>query len=294
MTAAAVVARRLAVVGEVNAGKAAVLAAMGAELDEVRAVVWSRFAGAKTAQLSKRQVRDRLMAEDAPRQFAVPQRLWRATVEETVDKIRAFQRAVIVTEVRPKIYVLTAGADDGQKRRLLTLAKAGRWREDGWLSRQCRDAFADKKPQPRRMGRIVADNCSYDVARDARGQVWLAVMTSTRGQRIALNLGPMPQRLMPRSTIAIVPDGKGGRSVTAAYRAGQVASVRPQKPNPTPVEGIDAGVSEVFTTTGGRRFGEGQHAVIAAWAERDRARGKARNTLRGVQQPISQPTTPKK
>jgi len=114
MTATGVVARRLAVVGEVNAGKAAVLAAMGVELDRVRAVVWSRFVGAKTAQLSKRQVRDRLMAEGAPRKFAVPQRLWRATVEDTVDKIRAWQRAVIVTEVRPKIYERTAGADDGE------------------------------------------------------------------------------------------------------------------------------------------------------------------------------------
>ncbi len=135
MTVTGVVARRLVVVGEVNAGKAAVLAAMGAELDQVRAVVWSRFGGAKTAQLSKRHVRDRLMAEDAPRQFAVPQRLWRATVDDMEDKIRAWQRAVIVTEVRPKIWVRTAGAGDGEKRRLLTLAKAGRWREDGWLSR---------------------------------------------------------------------------------------------------------------------------------------------------------------
>ena len=39
---------------------------MGAELDLVRAVVWTRFCGAKTAHLSKRQIRDRLMAEDAP------------------------------------------------------------------------------------------------------------------------------------------------------------------------------------------------------------------------------------
>lgn len=282
MTAPAVVTRRLAVVGEVNPGKAAVLAAMGVELDDVRAMVWSRFSGAKTAQLSKRQVRDRLMAEDAPRDFGVPQRLWRATVEDTVDKIRAWQRAVIVTEVRPKIFVRTAQAANAEKRRLLMLAKAGRWREDSWLSRQCREAFADKKPQPRRTGRIVADNCSYDLARDERGQVWLAVMTPTRGARIAVNLGPLPEHLMPRSTIAITPDGRGGWSVTAAYPASQVSSVRPHKPNPTPVEGIDAGVSEVFTTTDGRRFGEGQYAVIATRAERDRARGKARNKLRGV------------
>jgi IS605 OrfB family transposase len=115
-----VVARRLPVFGEVNAGKAATLEAMGAELDRVRAAVWARFSGAKTAELSKRQIRDRLMAEHAPADFDVPQRLWRATVEDTVDKIRAWQHAVIATEVRPKIYA-RAGDDKGERKRLLGL-----------------------------------------------------------------------------------------------------------------------------------------------------------------------------
>ena len=84
------VARRLAVLGDVNAGKASTLAMMGAELDRVRAAVWARFSGTKTAQLSKRQVRDQLMGENAPKEFGVPQRLWRATVEDTVDRIRTW------------------------------------------------------------------------------------------------------------------------------------------------------------------------------------------------------------
>jgi IS605 OrfB family transposase len=50
----------------------------------------------------------------------------------------------------------------------------------------------------------------------------------------------------------------------------------------TAVEGIDAGVSEVFTDTTGRRFGAGEYRRIAARAERDRAGGKARNKLRAV------------
>jgi hypothetical protein len=163
-----VVARRLPVCGRLNFGKAAMLASMGAELDRVRAVVWARFAGAKTAALSKRQIRDRLMAEGAPDGFTVPQRLWRATVEDTVDKIRAFQQAVIATEVRPKIYA-RVGDDNDERKRLLGLAKSGRWCEDAWLARQCRDAFAGKTPRPRASGRIVADNCSYDVQHDERG-----------------------------------------------------------------------------------------------------------------------------
>jgi hypothetical protein len=114
------VARRLPVCGPLNAGKAATLTAMGAQLDTVRAGVWSRFSGAKTTHLSKRQVRDRLMTEHAAAKFTVPQRLWRATVEDTVDKIRAWQRAVIVTEVRPKIYART-GEDKAQRQRLLGL-----------------------------------------------------------------------------------------------------------------------------------------------------------------------------
>ena len=87
-----VVARRLPVLGNVNAGKASTLAMMGAELDRVRAGVWARFSGAKTAHLSKRQIRDRLMAENAPSAVSVPQRLWRATVEDTVDKIHGNRR----------------------------------------------------------------------------------------------------------------------------------------------------------------------------------------------------------
>jgi hypothetical protein len=128
---AGVVARRLPVLGAVNTGKASTLAMMGAELDRVRASVWARFCGAKTAHLSKRQIRDRLMAEQAPAGVGVPQRLWRATVEDTVDKIRAWQQAVIATEVRPKIYARTRD-DEPERKRLLGLAKAGRWRQDAW------------------------------------------------------------------------------------------------------------------------------------------------------------------
>jgi len=240
-----VVARRLPVIGSVNAAKAATLTALGLELDRVRAGVWARFSGAKTAHLSKRQVRDRLMAEGKPSGFGVPQRLWRATVEDTVDKIRAWQQAVIATEVRPKVYT-HAGDDKDERKRLLRLAKAGRWREDPWLSRHCRDAFAAKQPRPRRSGRIVADNCSYDTQRDERGRVWLAVMTPTRGSRLRLNLGPLPQELVPTSTIEITSDGRGGWHVIAAYPAKRVCSTRPRREMLTPVEGIDAGVSEVF------------------------------------------------
>ena len=276
-----VVARRLPVCGSVNAGKATVLASMGAELDRVRAAVWARFCGAKTAQLSKRQIRDRLMAEHAPGDFGVPQRLWRAGVEDAVDKIRAWQQAVIATEIRPKIYA-RAGEDDDERKRLLGLAKGGRWREDAWLSRQCRNTFADKTPRPRGSGRIVADNCSYDVARDEQGRVWLAVMTPTRGQRLRLNLGPLPEELVPASTIEVSPDGRGGWQVIAAYPAKRVCSTRPRRKKLTAVQGIDAGVTEVFTDTNGRRFCAGQYQQIAARAERDRARGKARNKLRAV------------
>jgi IS605 OrfB family transposase len=278
-----VVARRLPVFGDINTGKASILESMGAELDRVRAGVWARFFGAKTAHLSTRQIRDRLMAENAPDDFGVPQRLWRATVEDTVDKIRAWQQAVVTTEVRSKIYIRTADAGD-ERKRLLRLARTGRWRNDPWLSRQCRKAFANKRPRPRGSGRIVADNCSYDVERDQQGHIWLAVMTPTRGQRLRLNLGPLPEELVPTSTIEISPDGRGGWQVIAAYLATQVCSARPRGAKLTPVEGIDAGVSEVFTDTTGRRYGAGQYKGIAKRAERDCVRGRARNKLRAVRE----------
>jgi hypothetical protein len=166
-----IVARRLPVLGDVNAGKASTLAMMAAELDRVRAAVWARFSGATTVHLSKRQVRDQLMGENAPKEFGVPQRLWRATVEDTVGKIRAWQQAVIATELRPKICA-RAGDDKQERARLLGLAKAGRWREDQWLSRHCRDAFASKRPRIRRSGRIVVATAPM---------TWRATITAGRG-----------------------------------------------------------------------------------------------------------------
>jgi hypothetical protein len=65
------VARRLPVVGVVNGGKAQTLSLMGEELDRVRGGVWFRFAGVKSAALSKRQIRDLLMSEGAPAEFKV-------------------------------------------------------------------------------------------------------------------------------------------------------------------------------------------------------------------------------
>ena len=41
------VARKLAVCGVLNAGKAAQLDALGVQADRVRALVWARFSGAK-------------------------------------------------------------------------------------------------------------------------------------------------------------------------------------------------------------------------------------------------------
>ena len=51
--------------------------------------------------------------------------------------------------------------------------------------------------------RAWRDNCSYNTVRDDHGKVWLAVMTPTRGQRLRLDLDPLPEHLVPTSTIQI-------------------------------------------------------------------------------------------
>ena len=190
------------------------------------------------------------MAEDAPAGFAVPQRLWRATVEDTVDKVRAFQQAVIATEVRKKIYG-HAGDDKAERKRLLVLARSGRWREDPWLSRQVRKAFADRTPRPRVSGRIVADNCSYDVSRDEKGQVWLAVMTNNPGQRLRVNLGPLPEQIVPTSTIQIRADGWGRWQVIAAYPDHPASRSAPSSPIQRRSRGLTWGSARCLPTPAG-------------------------------------------
>jgi hypothetical protein len=166
--------------------------------------------------------------------------------------------------VRPKIYARTA--EKAERKRLLRLAKAGRWRQDPWLA-----------AVPRRVRRQAAPAAAVGA-----GRVWLAVMTPSRGARLRLNLGPLPDELVPTSTIEVAPDGRGGWQVIAAYPAKRVCSTRARRNKLAAVEGIDAGVTEVFTDTRGRRYGTGQYQQIAARAQRDRDRGKARNKLRAV------------
>jgi hypothetical protein len=60
------VARRLPVVGVVNGGKAQTLSLMGEELDRVRRGVWFRFAGVKSAALSRRQIDRAGTVENCP------------------------------------------------------------------------------------------------------------------------------------------------------------------------------------------------------------------------------------
>jgi len=90
---------------------------------------------------------------------------------------------------------------------------------------------------------------------------------------------------VPTSTIEISHDERGRWQVIAAYPAKRVSSSRPRRKRLARIEGIDAGVSEIFTDTTGRRYGAGQYERIAVRAQRDRDRGQARNRLRVVRDP---------
>ena len=93
-------------------------------------------------------------------------------------------------------------------------------------------------------------------------------MTTTWGKRLRLNLGPLPEELVPTSTIEISRDERGRWQVIAAYPAKRVSSSRPRRKGLARIEGIDAGVSEIFTDTTGRRYGAGQYERIAGRAQR--------------------------
>ena len=186
---------------------------------------------------------------------------------------------MLTTELHGLIHA--HAASDTQRKHLYTLAKTGRWRDDQWLSRNVRDAFTGKNPHPQTGQGVVADNLSYDTCRDEHGHLWLAVMGLQPRQRIRINLGALPEQLVPTSTITIRRDNDRWH-VTAAYHPHTVCSTRPQHRHPAPVDGIDAGVREVCTTTSGQVFGDKQYQQIATRAQRDTDRGRARNKLRAV------------
>ncbi|MFF0610701.1 zinc ribbon domain-containing protein [Nocardia tengchongensis] len=293
------VTRKFPVVVVPNRAKDAALRAMAVETSRLRQAVWSKMSSTSYDHLSGYDAKKLLRQSTlGPHQFAIQSRVWASTVDVTLAEIRAW-KAARLKPVKRAIFARTD--NNAERKRLFGLLKAGKYRSDRWLSRRVRRALGRQRPVPSPRISIAFDNGSYDVSRDAQGRVWLAAMSTVPGKRIRLCLGRLPQRLTPQGSLT-VRLARGRWEVLTAFEEAAVTVAPALKlvakntgtrtitapdpsfvhPHPGRIAGIDTGVTECFTDSEGRRYGDGLWHRIARASDIGTAKGKRRNKLRAI------------
>jgi IS605 OrfB family transposase len=270
------VTRILPVVVQPNAAKHEKLIGMASECGKLRSYLWRRFDGISYAHKSARQVRDILAKENTHNSYALQQRVWRACVEDCLNKISAAHEAQLVS-VRSKVHNRTV--DETERKRLYTLLRKGTYRTDPWLHRHVRKAHHTSRSHRDAKPRLVFDNYSYDTELDSHGRTWISVMSSVRGERIRLCLGVLPEHLIPTTTIELIHNGKRW-SVHAAFEEHTVTQTRSTNSGGT--VGVDAGVTEILTDSNGNRYGVGSGKKLYAETEKRTAKLAKRAKLRKI------------
>ncbi|MCP4110930.1 MAG: hypothetical protein GY749_36315 [Desulfobacteraceae bacterium] len=153
---------------KLNAGKYNQLAETASRLGKIRTETWHRYGSFNGVGVSDRVIRDKYLAEG--RKFDVPARLWKATLKDSSDNIKACREAA---KVKARQAVSRHTSDKKEQKRLYTLLKYNKWAEDKYLRRIMRKYW--KHGRNHTKNQIVADTGCY-TAEVKNNQTWLYVM----------------------------------------------------------------------------------------------------------------------
>jgi hypothetical protein len=303
---------RKAPVLDPNAGKHEQLGEIAEKVLRLRRDVWRLAAHPDNVQhISARTFRDAMIAAglDAAH-YGLPHKIWRQNVETGHREVHLWmQSRIAASRIKAKIKRHCNG-DRTLEKQLYTALKIGNWSATPWLRRQTRKMYGGMVPRPSLRLRFSLDNCSYDVQRDAKGNLWLAVMGISPGKRVRLCLGKLPEAMSPTSEIQLYlePDGRIEVSMTVdetvACRPNAPKKSRRQrdttavgtsapvqelvvKPETAPrpkrdMAGFDAGRTEVGIDDQGTIYGRGFGAMVGAYDGARTARDGQWNKLRSL------------
>ena len=266
---------RIAYSHHLTPSKWLVLQEMARRLGQVRAEVWRRYGSIAGVGLNHRQVRDLWMTQG--RTFDLPARLWKETLRDVLADIKAYREAAKV-KVRQAIWHRTQQMEEAaqteERKRLYGLLKSDCWLKDSYLRRMMRKYF--KHGRTTVQNQIVLDTDCYKAFSFA-GRAWLEVTSLIPRQRIAI---PLKTTHLPQGTLRLI---LRGDRVEVHYTL-QDASVCSCRPCGEEELGVDAGYTEVFTDSKGRRYGTGLGQLLAKESDFLSAKNKARNKLRAIAQ----------
>ena len=253
-----------------TAAKHARLAEMAKLCGKARAEAWRRYGALAGLGRTNRDIRDEdwLAGPKLGEQTGLPARIWKATLEDVLNAIKAKRAAAADAVIR---IVWRSQRSKDEKKRLSRMLRDDTWPQDRLLHRlmrrHWRHGVSDITNQ------IVLDVQGHG-SFELRGQHWLAVSSLIPRRRIAIPLGGFERQIDGAIRIQVRTDGE----VDILYVVDE-KSACVSRPCGTAEVGLDKGYSEVFTDSDGQRHGEGLGALLSAESDHLRTVWAARRKL---------------
>jgi len=242
----------------------------------IRTEVWRNYGSIGGLSAKFRPVRDEWIALQHVKNL--PQRIWRATLSDSLDDIKANREAAKEKVVRH----IFRNLDDEEKRKelLKKLKTDSVWINDSYLRRLMRQYWKHGKNHT--FNQIVLEPGSYKLF-SHNGKNYIEVISLKRGQRIAIPVG---------TNYSIT------GQIRLILREGQVEihytidNVDLRTCGKTQI-GIDKGYTEAFVDSDGEFYGKGLGDVLSKESDSLKNKYQRRNKIKAVLDKVEQ-KNPKK
>jgi IS605 OrfB family transposase len=209
-------------------------------------------------------------------QTGLPARIWKATLEDALNAIKASRAAALAKCVK---IIWRSPHTDQDKKLASTILNHGGWIRYPVFHRLMRKHWPHGESH-------VANQIVFDVQGYTcfilNGQYWIKVSSLISGKRISIPLGKFNHPITGAIRVRIREDGE----VDILYTVDEaVACVN--RPCGTREMGIDKGYSEVFTDSDGQRHGEGLGELLAQESDHLKEAYAARQKLEAIAQEAS-------
>jgi len=258
---------RIAYSDDLNQAKYEALTEIAVRCGSVRTEVWHNYGSISGLDAKFRKVRDSFLAVGHIKNL--PQRIWRATLSDTLNNIKAYREAALIN-VNSHIF---RNIDDKDKRQELfkNLKNDSVWINNSYLRRLMRKYWKHGKNHTQ--NQIVLEQSSYKCF-SYHGKDYIEVMSKTRGKRIAIPIGtdyPITGqiRLILRSSQVEIHYTIDNTSENACGLPGSKL-------------GIDKGYTEVFVDSDGDFHGEGLGEILSNESDYLKKKYQKRNKINVV------------
>ncbi len=253
---------------------------MAEECGKIRTEALRRYGSIGAIGRKARAIRDQdwMSGPELAALTPLQARLWKATLQDSLDDIKACRAAATKEAIRD-VYRRNDGKE-ARKRRTKALNN-GSWVKDKLLCRLMRKHW--KHGRNHCFNQIVLDPQCYKTFEHG-GQAWFEVSSMVPRQRIAIPLGKYDISKI-RGNIRLILRDDETIEIHHAVLAENECVVRGCG---TEEIGLDAGYTEVLTDNFGNRYGEGFGDLMTVESDHRKVTGQRRNKLRAIAKKVEE------